>query len=353
MLLNDVEMQSSQANLPWQTAATYSGLVPIRAGAVKISATVSGQSRPSSSQRPPLVILVPGLGGVAAEFVAVAELVHPFARVLRFDRAGYGDSTRPSQPKEEIPMAEAAEDLRLVLDAIGLPPPYILVGQSLGGLFVREFLQQRGSAEVSGMVLVDAFPIRPLQGLMSLQTLIGTLCGDTPFEDVSGVSANSALDQEQKSQAASDLAKGIESGAVLAELKAAVGSESSINKAQQLFSRVDEDGLITEISFGASPLGNGRLSIIVGDFARDLTAALQFGKSHGHGDQELYDKAEKVLTLMNRTVAKFQKAQAGLTNGDVHVRVATGIGRTHELHLTRPDIVAEEVKWVFDGFFER
>jgi pimeloyl-ACP methyl ester carboxylesterase len=48
----------------------------------------------------------------------------------------------------------AVNDLRLLLDRAELPPPYVLVGHSLGGLIVRIFKQQHPEL-VAGLVLVD------------------------------------------------------------------------------------------------------------------------------------------------------------------------------------------------------
>ncbi len=48
-----------------------------------------------------------------------------------------------------------AGDFRRMLAALGEKPPYILVGQSMGGRFVRLFAREHPT-EVVGMVLVDA-----------------------------------------------------------------------------------------------------------------------------------------------------------------------------------------------------
>ena len=49
-------------------------------------------------------------------------------------------------------------DLHALLAAAQLPSPYILVGHSLGGLFMRLYAQTY-PGQIGGLVLVDAFPV--------------------------------------------------------------------------------------------------------------------------------------------------------------------------------------------------
>jgi pimeloyl-ACP methyl ester carboxylesterase len=51
--------------------------------------------------------------------------------------------------------AEIAEDLHTLLQRAGERPPYVLVGHSLGGLFVRKYAELYPK-EVAGMVLLDS-----------------------------------------------------------------------------------------------------------------------------------------------------------------------------------------------------
>jgi pimeloyl-ACP methyl ester carboxylesterase len=51
--------------------------------------------------------------------------------------------------------AGIVEELRHTLRAAGLPPPYILVGHSMGGLYMQEFARAHPD-EVAGVVLVDS-----------------------------------------------------------------------------------------------------------------------------------------------------------------------------------------------------
>ena len=74
-----------------------------------------------------------------------------FARAIVYDRAGLGWSS-PS-PYERTP-SNIVRELRLLLRKAAIPPPYILVGHSFGGVVARRFAIDHPS-EVSGLVLVD------------------------------------------------------------------------------------------------------------------------------------------------------------------------------------------------------
>lgn len=108
-------------------------------------------------------MLVAGQGGVATvvfESGAGAPLemwgkvqpdVSRFARTVSYDRAGIGLSDKGPLPRDG---RRIASELRRALLSGGIAPPYILVGASFGGLYVRIFAGMY-PADVAGMVLVD------------------------------------------------------------------------------------------------------------------------------------------------------------------------------------------------------
>jgi pimeloyl-ACP methyl ester carboxylesterase len=100
----------------------------------------------------PVVVLETGLGAESAEWETVERGVAGFARVFRYDRAGRGMSAPAATPRDADMIVE---ELHGLLRAVGLPGPYLLVGQSLGGLLMRVFAQ-RYRAKVAGLVLVDS-----------------------------------------------------------------------------------------------------------------------------------------------------------------------------------------------------
>jgi pimeloyl-ACP methyl ester carboxylesterase len=79
------------------------------------------------------------------------------SRVCAYDRAGIIWSEPRRGPRDAV---RIADELHAILAATSEPPPYVLVGHSLGGLLVRVFDQQH-PGEVAGFVFVD--PSHPEQ----------------------------------------------------------------------------------------------------------------------------------------------------------------------------------------------
>jgi pimeloyl-ACP methyl ester carboxylesterase len=100
----------------------------------------------------PTVVLETGLGAPSEAWAPVQQDIAWVTRVCRFDRAGRGQS----DPALSTPRtcADMVADLRALLHNAGIPPPYVLVGTSLGGMNARLYTYQH-PGEVAGLVLVD------------------------------------------------------------------------------------------------------------------------------------------------------------------------------------------------------
>ncbi len=72
--------------------------------------------------------------------------------IFAYNRPGYCKS---SPAKTERTSDNIVNELRHTLQQQGLKPPYILIGHSLGGLYMQHFARQYPN-EVKGLVLVDA-----------------------------------------------------------------------------------------------------------------------------------------------------------------------------------------------------
>lgn len=81
------------------------------------------------------------------------------ARTVSYTRAGYGFGRRADSPRDA---QHIVEELRANLTAQGLSPPYVLVGHSLGGLYMQ-YYARRYPGEVRGLVLVDSTHWQQLQ----------------------------------------------------------------------------------------------------------------------------------------------------------------------------------------------
>jgi len=107
----------------------------------------------------PTVVLETGATGYSGAWAWVQGAVASFARVVSYDRAGLGWSEPSGRRHDAVEIARQLHELLRIAD---VPRPYILVGHSLGGVFVRVFAHEYPQ-EIAGMVLVDAANPRQLE----------------------------------------------------------------------------------------------------------------------------------------------------------------------------------------------
>jgi pimeloyl-ACP methyl ester carboxylesterase len=93
-----------------------------------------------------------GGGGTTGTWDKVQTPISTFAKVCSYDRAGFGKSSAISEAQSAD---QIADDLEALLKTAHVPPPYVLVGHSIGGLYIRKF-DERFDSQVAGMVLVDS-----------------------------------------------------------------------------------------------------------------------------------------------------------------------------------------------------
>jgi pimeloyl-ACP methyl ester carboxylesterase len=99
----------------------------------------------------PAVVLDSALGGSSISWSLVQPAISARTRVCSYDRAGFGWSDAGPMPRTA---GRIADELRRLLDAGGIPPPFVLVGHSFGGLVMR-ILATRWPADVAALILVD------------------------------------------------------------------------------------------------------------------------------------------------------------------------------------------------------
>jgi pimeloyl-ACP methyl ester carboxylesterase len=100
----------------------------------------------------PTVILEPGLGATSAAWAWVQPEVAKTTRVCAYDRAGLGWSHASPQPRDA---QHIASELHMLLQNAKIPGPYVLVGWSYGGLYIRAYADQYRE-ETAGLVLLDS-----------------------------------------------------------------------------------------------------------------------------------------------------------------------------------------------------
>jgi pimeloyl-ACP methyl ester carboxylesterase len=102
-------------------------------------------------QGAPTVILESGAGGSTLEWRRVQPEIAKLTQVCAYDRSGMGFSDAGPLPRTA---SAVVADLKALLEAARIPPPYIMVAHSLGSYYVRLYTD-RHLSEVVGMVLVD------------------------------------------------------------------------------------------------------------------------------------------------------------------------------------------------------
>ena len=100
----------------------------------------------------PTVILESGSGATSVDWANIQPEVANTTRVCAYDRAGSGWSETGPGPGDP---QQIAGELHTLLGNAGIDGPYVLVGHSFGGLYVRMYAELYPN-EVEGMVLVDS-----------------------------------------------------------------------------------------------------------------------------------------------------------------------------------------------------
>jgi len=98
------------------------------------------------------VVFENGLGGRLNWWAKVFPVISKDTTAFTYNRPGYGKSDPVSTPRDGM---HVVDELRTLLQSKGLRPPYVLVGHSVGGLYVQLFAR-RYPEEVSALVLVDS-----------------------------------------------------------------------------------------------------------------------------------------------------------------------------------------------------
>ena len=145
LLLSCAALAAGCASLP--------GARTERLGGQQVEYALAGQGTP-------VVVFENGLGGRLDWWAKVLPEVAWDATAFAYNRPGMGDSAPPATPRDGD---HVVEELRAVLSDLGLRPPYVLVGHSLGGLYMQLYAR-RHPDEVAALVLVDSTHPAQLQG---------------------------------------------------------------------------------------------------------------------------------------------------------------------------------------------
>lgn len=148
-----------------------------------ITETIGGRQVESLTLRHPtsedVVVFESGSRSTIDKWGTVPERLANDATVFAYNRPGYGNSAIADTPRDGITIVE---ELRGVLRQKGLKPPYVLVGHSLGGLYMQLFARAYPD-EVRGLVLIDSiYPrmIKKTQDFPLMTRIAGRLAFSRP-----------------------------------------------------------------------------------------------------------------------------------------------------------------------------
>lgn len=136
------------------------------------------------------IILEAGAGDFSVEWSRVQPAVAGFARVCSYDRAGDGWSQLGPHPRT---MKQLVYELHTLLEKAGERPPFVLVGQSFGGVVVRLYAATYPS-KVAGMMLVDAGRLDPWRFINGTLVQLNTTATGRPVPEVK--TANPLLERD-------------------------------------------------------------------------------------------------------------------------------------------------------------
>ncbi|KAJ5725269.1 catalytic protein [Penicillium malachiteum] len=275
----------------------------------------------------PLVIVLTGITSSALEWSAVCRHLENEASVLLYERTGYGQSE--ACPTAEPDSLTIVDELSRLLVAAALPPPYLVVGHSWGGILAREFLAARGPEAICGMVLVDA-----VQERMLFETWpdpsIGAVTEGLDYMEVVGLTRDYQLTEVEWAELMAEEASSHHEQQATRELPYLQVSRGVLAKKQQLL-------------LGRDLLCGQPLSVLRGNSHRDQERMYDRGVAQGLGNE-----AERAVfrDYLERWDASEEAFQRELLNLSSNVRFSTTTESGHNIQITEPERVADEIRWV-------
>lgn len=259
-----------------------------------------------------------GIGSSSLIWKLVTDEVSKFARVVTYDRAGYGWSDPGPFPRTN---EAAVQDLRILMEQAKNQGPVILVGHSYGGLNVRLFAKKYPNL-VGGIVLVDAVHEDELTSRFPAEYVKGQLMGRKAFKIISYLCSLGVLRiagnlnlfsqvNELIRRFPPELRPVYKSTLFLTETAKAVHSE---------FANLDNGfELIRDSSLGSIPLVVIKSGIVenVGGFSKEAVEKTK---------QALHDVAVEMSQLS--------------TQGELWIAEKSG----HNIHVEKPDIVIRAIQ---------
>jgi len=184
-------------NVIVKTVAVVS-LSLLAAGANSVEILPSADSSMHTEGHGPVtVVFEAGLGDTGKVWRSVqGSIADHCARTVSYTRSGYGIGSNAIDGPRDA--ERIVGELRWRLAASGISPPYVLVGHSLGGLYMQYFAR-RYPEEVQGLVLVDSMHPEQLDrvkaktpGVYRMMNIVTVMMGGAMRHEFAGIPATSA-----------------------------------------------------------------------------------------------------------------------------------------------------------------
>jgi pimeloyl-ACP methyl ester carboxylesterase len=99
----------------------------------------------------PVAVIVNGVDCAMDGYLALQQSLATVTRVIAYDRPGLGDSTPSAAPAT---LDHIVSDMKALLGRLGVPPPYVLVGHSMGGHIIRYYADKHPN-DVAALVFLE------------------------------------------------------------------------------------------------------------------------------------------------------------------------------------------------------
>jgi pimeloyl-ACP methyl ester carboxylesterase len=298
-------------------------------GGWKIHFNCTGEARPDQ----PTVILEPGVGDFSVDWSLNQPTISTFARVCSYDRAGDGWSEMGPHPRT---MRQLVYELHTLLENAGEKPPFLLVGQSFGGLIVRLYAATY-PAEVAGMMLIDAARTDPWRFINGSFIQLNTTATGRPVPEVK--TSNPLRESDIPAAARAQM----EAGARSLVARANESREKLPDDAKRM--RVWALGTVKHVAAYVNPFEAEELALMIAaDKQREFPlgdmplTVITAGKVQ-------YDDAS-LQADHGRTQASFAKLSR---NGKQIIARESG----HHVHIDEPDLVNGAVRDLLGAIRER
>jgi len=297
-------------------------------GSHKLFLSVSGPDRTPGE---PVVLLVVGVTCTLSEWPVAIRMISSFARIVSYDRSGFGQSEKSANSPS--PTTIVAE-LRSLLQAKGIQPPYITLGHSWGGILTSEFMAASPN-DVAGMIFADASAPDPAgkDNTPWKNPVVKAVNGNLDYADVTGITKSTVLSPE--------------------EWKAFMDEEASEKHGQQATLEMEEvDGsyapLVAKGLFNMQPpiLGKRPVCVLKAHSETDFKALYVAGVKAGNGTEEERAVYHKMLDTWEEREIASQRQYLGFSEKN-HYMETKWCG--HYLQLMEPETIVEALNWTLQN----